>query len=91
MKKIKKIEDITILNDREVQLILREIEMDNLAGALKGVSPELIEKIYSNMSENAVNETTKKIQELGPVKLDKVELLHDKIVKMANRVLEKNK
>ena len=49
-------EDITMLEDRDVQLVLRQVEAADLALALKGVSDEVRDKITTNMSERAPRE-----------------------------------
>jgi len=46
-------EDILKLDDRSVQLVLREINTQDLAVALKGASEDLRDKIFNNMSKRA--------------------------------------
>ena len=46
-------EDITTLEDRGVQLVLRQVETGDLAVALKGVTDVVREKVLSNVSERA--------------------------------------
>ena len=46
-------EDIVMLDDRDLQQVLRQVEDADLAPALKGVSDDVRDKVTSNMSERA--------------------------------------
>jgi flagellar motor switch protein FliG len=80
-------EDITTLDDRAVQLVLRQVETADLAVALKGVRPDVREKVMKNMSERAAENLGEEIELLGPQRLKVVEEAQAKIVQ-AIRVLE---
>jgi flagellar motor switch protein FliG len=62
-------EDIVSLDDRSVQLLLREVDMKELAVALKGVREDVRQKIMSNMSERAAANLSDEIDILGPVRM----------------------
>ena len=49
-------EDIDQLDDRSVQLVLRQVDAKDLAIALKGVRADVRDKILRNMSERAAAE-----------------------------------
>src|SRR3546814_11008326 len=49
-------EDITQLDDRSVQLVLRQVDTKDLAVALKGVRPDVRDLILRNMSTRAHSE-----------------------------------
>ena len=66
-------EDITTLDDRSVQLVLRQVDSKELATALKGVKSEVREKIMGNISERAATNLADEIEMLGPVRLTTVE------------------
>ncbi len=66
-------EDIVTLDDRAIQLLLREVDARELATALKGVRPETKEKVTKNMSERAAKNLEEEIQLLGPVRMTTVE------------------
>lgn len=66
-------EDILELNDRSVQMVLRNVDNAMLATALKGVKPEVREKITSNMSERAALNLVEEIEVLGQVRLSDVQ------------------
>lgn len=61
-------EDILELDDRTVQLVLRNVDNAMLATALKGVKPEVREKITSNMSERAAQNLLDELDMLGQVR-----------------------
>ena len=46
-------EDIVSLDDRAVQLVLRQVETADLATALKGVADDVRDKVIGNLSERA--------------------------------------
>jgi len=46
-------ENILEIEDRGIQLLLREVQSDSLIIALKGASEEMREKIFKNMSQRA--------------------------------------
>jgi flagellar motor switch protein FliG len=66
-------EDILTLDDRSVQLVLRQVDSKELATALKGVSQDVREKIMKNVSERAAVTLADEIEMLGPVRLATVE------------------
>lgn len=81
-------EDIVQLDDRAIQTLLKEVDMKELATALKGVGMEVQEKIYRNMSERAVNMLKEDMDYMGPVKLRTVEESQQKIVAAIRRLEE---
>jgi flagellar motor switch protein FliG len=66
-------EDLTNLDDRAVQLVVRQVETGELATALKGVSEVVREKIVRNMSERAGLDLLDEIEVMGPVRMQAVE------------------
>jgi flagellar motor switch protein FliG len=80
-------EDITTLDDRSVQLVLRQVDSKELAIALKGVDQKTRDKIMHNMSERAAANLAEEINLLGPVKLKTVEEGQAAVVRVI-RVLE---
>jgi flagellar motor switch protein FliG len=81
-------EDIINLDDRAIQAILREIDMKELATALKGVGIEVQNKIFKNMSERAVGMLKEDMEFMGPVRLRVVEEAQQKIVGVIRRLEE---
>lgn len=81
-------EDIVQLDDRAVQAILKEVDMKELATALKGVNAEVGQKVFKNMSERAVNMLKEDMEFMGPVRLRVVEEAQQKIVSVIRRLEE---
>ncbi|HCI28775.1 MAG TPA: flagellar motor switch protein FliG, partial [Fervidobacterium sp.] len=73
-------EDILKLDDRSVQLVLREINTQDLAVALKGASEDLRDKIFNNMSKRAQQLLKDEIEFMGPVRVKDVEEAQQKII-----------
>jgi flagellar motor switch protein FliG len=82
-------EDITTLDDRSIQLVLRQVETNDLATALKGVRDDVRQKVMKNLSERAAENLADEIEMLGPVRLRTVEESQAKIVQ-AIRTLEES-
>lgn len=80
-------EDITTLDDRSVQIVLREVDAKQLAVALKGVRDDVRQKIMRNMSTRAAANLGEEIDLLGPVRLKTVEEAQGDVVRVI-RALE---
>ncbi|MEQ8848483.1 flagellar motor switch protein FliG [Botrimarina sp.] len=80
-------DDIQKFSPKEVQTILKAVEASQWALALKGASPELKDKILSNMSQRAAAMLQEEMDYLGAVKVSAVEEQQQKIVD-AIRALE---
>ena len=81
-------EDLVTLDDRSVQLVLREVDNRELALALKMASDEVGQKIYRNMSKRASDMLKEDLEYLGPVRLRDVEEAQQKIVNVVRRLEE---
>ncbi|MEA4900837.1 flagellar motor switch protein FliG [Desulfitobacterium sp.] len=81
-------EDIIMLDDRGIQLVLREVDSKDLALAIKGSNPEVGEKIMHNMSARASQMLKEDIEFMGPVRLRDVEDAQQRIVKVIRRLEE---
>ncbi len=79
-------EDVTMLDDRAIQAILKEIDSKDLGTALKGVKKEVQDKIFKNMSERAVGLLQEDMEYMGPIKLRTVEEAQQKIVAAIRRL-----
>ncbi len=80
-------EDIVKLGDKEIQTILKNVETNQWAMALKGASQPLQEKMMKNMSQRAAEALREEMDFLGRVKLADVEGVQQKIVDIV-RTLE---
>lgn len=81
-------EDLLKLDDRSVQLVLREVDTRDLAVALKGASEELKEKIFNNMSKRAAQLLKDELEFMGPVRIKDVEEAQQKIINVVRRLEE---
>lgn len=79
-------EDIINIDNRGIQLIIKEINHDDLVISLKTASDGLINKIYSNMSEGAAIILKEDLESLGPVRLSDVERLQYSIIQTIRRL-----
>jgi flagellar motor switch protein FliG len=80
-------EDINQLDDRSVQLVLRQVDAKDLAIALKGVRADVRDKILRNMSERAATNLAEEVELLGPVRIKAVEEAQAGVVRVI-RALE---
>ena len=80
-------EDISTLEDRAIQRILREVETKDLALALKGGNNDLKEKIFRNMSERAAGMLKEDMEYMGPARSKDVQEKQTYIVSVV-RALE---
>ena len=81
-------EDITLLSDRDIQMIIREVDSAEWALALKTASEEVAERIFKNMSKRAADMLKEEMDYLGPVRLRDVEDAQQKIVSIIRRLEE---
>lgn len=81
-------EDIVLLDDRSIQRVVREVEGNELAKALRGVDAEVQDKIFKNMSKRAAQTLKEEIEYLGPIRLKDVEETQQKIVAVIRKLEE---
>lgn len=79
-------EDIIKMDDRSIQMVLREVDSKDLALALKGSSEEVTIKIKKNMSKRAGQMLDEDMAFLGPVRLRDVEEAQQRIVNAIRRL-----
>jgi flagellar motor switch protein FliG len=81
-------EDIVTLEDRAIQLVLRQVQVTDIAAALKGVADRVRDKILKNMSERAALDLTEEIEVMGPVRLHVVEEAQANVVRVIRELEE---
>ena len=81
-------EDIILVNDKGIQSVLREVENDELATALKTASEAMQEKIFKNMSTRAAEMIKENMEFMGPVRMSDVEQAQQHIVDIVRRLEE---
>ncbi len=79
-------ENVLEIDDRGIQLILREVQSESLIVSLKGASEELREKIFKNMSSRAAEMMREDLESKGPVKLSEVEANQKEVLKIVRRL-----
>lgn len=76
------------VDDRSIQVILREISTDVLVVALKGADTALQEKIFKNMSKRAAELLRDDLEAKGPVRVSEVEAAQKEILSVARRLAD---
>ncbi|QDU33166.1 Flagellar motor switch protein FliG [Poriferisphaera corsica] len=79
-------EDILLVDDKGIQAVLKEVDNDELALALKTASQELKDKIFGNMSERAATLIGEDMEFMGPVRVSDVEAAQQRIVDIVRRL-----
>jgi len=79
-------DNLVDVDDRGIQLLLREIQSESLVIALKGVAEVLREKIFKNMSQRAAETLKEDLEAKGPVRVSEVEAAQKEILKIARRL-----
>ncbi len=82
-------EDILVLEDRMMQVLMRHIDVKDLAVALKGVREDVREKFMTNISERAAVGLREDMDVLGPVRVKQVEEAQAAIIRQI-RTLEES-
>ena len=88
MDKMFTFEDLLKLDDKSVQMVLKEVASETLVLSLKGASQELREKILSNMSSRAADSMREDLESRGPVRLSEVEAQQKEILKSVRRLTD---
>ncbi len=83
--------DIIKIDDRGVQLIMREVPQDKLLLALKSAPDEVREKIFMAMSQRASEMLKEDLGALGPQKVSDVEAAQRAIAAIMKRLQEEGK
>ena len=81
-------EDIVLLDDRSIQKVLREVDGQELAKALKSVDAEVQDKIFRNMSKRAASMLREDMDFMGPIRVKDVDEAQQKIVNIIRKLEE---
>ena len=81
-------EDLIVLDDRSIQMVLKEVDIKELSIALKAASDELKEKIFQNVSERVSAMIQEEMDYAGPTRLSVVEDSQQRIVEVVRRLEE---
>ncbi|MCR5175901.1 MAG: flagellar motor switch protein FliG [Anaerovibrio sp.] len=82
-------EDIVMIDDRSLQMVLREVDTKDLSLALKATNQDVQGKVFKNMSKRAGDMLREEIEYMGPVKIRDVEEAQQRIVNVIRRLEEK--
>ena len=88
MDKMFVFDDLVKLDNKAIQMVLKEIASDTLISALKGANPELTEKILSNMSSRAAETLREDLESRGPMRLSEVEAQQKEVLKTVRRLAD---
>jgi flagellar motor switch protein FliG len=81
-------ENLMDIDDRGIQILLREIQSDALIIALKGADWDLREKIFKNMSSRAAEMLREDLEVMGPVRVSDVEAQQKQILQVVRRLAD---
>jgi len=90
MDKMFVFDDLVKLDDRSLQLVMREVASETLIVALKGGSMEVRDKILANMSMRAASALREDLDARGPMRLSEVEAQQKEILKVVRRLADEN-
>lgn len=79
-------DNIMDIDDKGIQVMLREVQSEMLIVALKGATEEMREKIFKNMSSRAAEMMKEDLESKGPVKLSEVEAQQKQILQIVRRL-----
>lgn len=79
-------EDILTLDDKSIQRVLREVDNNELAVALKGSNEQVQTIIFNNLSKRLAAMIKEDMEYMGPVRLKDVEEAQQKIVNIIRKL-----
>ena len=85
-KKMFVFEDILLLDDRAIQRVLRDVDNNDLAVALKGANEEVQGVIFKNLSKRLAAMIKEDMEYMGPVRMKDVEEAQQKIVSIIRKL-----
>lgn len=85
-KKMFVFEDILLLEDRAIQRVLREVDNNDLAVALKGANEQVQGAIFNNLSKRLAVMIKEDMDFMGPVRMKDVEEAQQKIVNIIRKL-----
>lgn len=88
MDKMFTFEDLLKLDNKSMQMVLKEVASDALVVALKGASPGLKDKVLGNMSSRAAESLREDLESRGPLRLSEVEGQQRDILKIVRRLAD---
>jgi flagellar motor switch protein FliG len=81
-------DDLEKIDDKGIQLVLKEVQSESLVVALKGATPEMREKVFKNMSSRAAETLREDLEGRGPVRVSEVEAEQKEMLKIVRRLAD---
>lgn len=81
-------DDVMLLDDRSIQMVMRDVDQKDIVLALKGATEQVKGKILKNMSARARQMVLEDMEVMGPVRLKTTEEAQQKIVNVIRRLEE---
>ena len=81
-------ENVLDIDDRGMQLVLREVQSEALILALKGSSEEMRDKVFRNMSQRAAETLKEDLEAKGMVRVSEVEAQQKEILKLVRKLAD---
>jgi flagellar motor switch protein FliG len=87
-KKLFGFEDLSQLAPTDMQRLMREVDMNDMAKALKAAKPALVDAILKSISKRAAEGLREEIEMLGALKAKDVEAAQDRIIAVVRKLEE---
>lgn len=81
-------DDLEKIDDKGIQLLLKEVQSESLVIALKGATPEMRDKVFRNMSSRAAETLKEDLEGRGPVRVSEVEAEQKEMLKVVRRLAD---
>lgn len=81
-------ENLMDLDDRSIQLVLKEIDTNSLVVALKGAPEALMDRFLRNMSQRAADLVREDMEARGPIRISQVEAEQKAILQIVRRLAD---
>jgi flagellar motor switch protein FliG len=81
-------DDLSKLDDKGIQTLLKDVQSESLVLALKGATPDLRDKVFRNMSTRAAETLREDLESRGPVRVSEVEAEQKEMLKVVRRLMD---
>jgi len=81
-------DDLEKIDDKGIQLLMKEVQSESLVIALKGATPEMRERVFKNMSSRAAETLREDLESRGPVRVSEVEAEQKEMLKIVRRLAD---
>ncbi len=79
-------DDLTLLDDRSMQMVLKEVSNEDLTVALKTANDGVKDQVFKNVSERAAGMIKEDLEAMGPVRVKDVENAQQAIASIVRRL-----